>query len=176
MNVLDIAILLILAFSVGSGLIKGLVKELFSLIGVVLSVLVALLVAPRFGLYLERWIEVESASYATALLLLFLGTLLVVAILGQLLTRLIEFAHLGFVNRLLGGAFGLVRGVLVGLIVLVGLTLVLDAQTPLLATSRLAPFFAQAGRHIAPLLPEGPRAVLLERIEGLPEGLGDPLI
>ena len=169
MNALDYLLLGLALVSVVTGLIKGFVKELFSLIGVVLAVLLALLLSPEVGIWLERWIGSESAAYAAALIAVFLLTLLLVALLGRITTKVVELAQLGFVNRLLGGGFGFLRALGLGRMVLLGRTLVLDANATILAESRLAPFFVGWARLIAPLLPEGPRTVLLHRVDDLPE-------
>ena len=167
MNALDVVLLVVIGVSVTMGLLKGLVREVFALVGVVLGIALALLLAPRLGLALERWIEIPSASYAAALLLVFVLTLGAVALAAHLVTKLIEIAQLGFVNRLLGGAFGILRGGLIGLVLVLGLTLFLDGDAPLLSGSQIAPVIAEGAKTIAPLLPDEPRRVFLERLGDL---------
>jgi membrane protein required for colicin V production len=167
-NPLDIILLALVAVSLAAGLFKGLIREVFSLVGLVLGILVALVLAPVVAPTLERVIVIKSAAYAAAFLLLFVATLIVAGLLGALLTRLIEVARLGGMNRLLGGIFGLVRGVLTAMILALGLTLLFDPQTPLLAESRVLPHLEFGARLLAPLLPEGAREELLQHLEALP--------
>jgi membrane protein required for colicin V production len=165
MNAFDIILLVILVVSFVGGLAKGLVREVFSLAGVVVGILVALLFASPLADELGRWISYESAAYAAALVLLFVITMVVAGLLGIAITKVIDLASLGFMNRLLGGAFGLVRAFLIGLVLALGLTLFLDTDAPLLRDSRFIPDLAVGARVLAPLLPEGPRHVLLDRLD-----------
>lgn len=167
MNVLDIAIVIILGVSIAYGLIKGLVKEVFSLAGVLIGLFLAFLLAPQVGAVLERWIHVESAAYAVAMIVVFVLALIGVAIVSHLVTKFLEFAHLGWANRLLGGGFGVIRGGVIGLVLVLVLALFVDEHSPLLADSTLAPLLALGARIMAPLLPEGPRDLLLERLDDL---------
>jgi hypothetical protein len=65
--------------------------------------------------------------------------------------------------------FGLVRGALIGLVLTLGLTLFLDPGTSFLTESRITPHLARGARLLAPLLPDGTREVLLDRLDALPE-------
>lgn len=168
MNSFDVVLLLIMALSLGAGLMKGLIHEVFSLVGVILGILIALILGPQLTPVLGRWIPYESAAYAAAFLLIFIGVLLATSLVGALLTKVLDVAHLGFYNRVLGGAFGFIRGVLIGLILAIGLTLFLDPGTEFLTESKITPRLAWGAKVLAPLLPEHPRKVLLERLEDLP--------
>jgi membrane protein required for colicin V production len=168
MNVLDVALLVILGISVAGGLWKGLVREVFALVGVLAGILIAILFSPQLAPALERWIHNASAAYAAALVILFLGTLIAAAVLAWLITKVVELAQLGPLNRLLGGAFGVVRALVIGLFLVLGLTLFLEPSSPVLARSTLLPYLSWGARLMAPLLPEEPRAVLLDRLDRLP--------
>ena len=168
MNSFDVVLLLIVALSLGAGLMKGLVREVFSLVGVILGILLALILSPQITPLLGRWIPYENAAYAVAFLLIFIATMLLTSLLAHLFTKVLDVASLGFYNRLLGGAFGFARGVLIGLILALGLTLFLDPGSPFLTESRLTPRLAWGARALAPLLPENTREVLLDRLDELP--------
>jgi membrane protein required for colicin V production len=167
-NPFDLVLLAIVAVSLAAGLLKGLVREVFSLAGLVLGILLALVLAPVVAPSLERVIVIRSAAYAAAFLLLFVATLIVAGLLGHFLTKLIEIAQLGGMNRLLGGVFGLVRGVLTAMILALGLTLLFDPQTPFLAESRVLPHLEFGARLLAPLLPQEARDELLQHLRALP--------
>ena len=66
MNAFDVILVLIVVVSTIAGLAKGLVREVFSLAGVLLGILLALIFGPGLGLFLGRWIPYESAAYAAA--------------------------------------------------------------------------------------------------------------
>lgn len=165
----DIFLIAVVAVSMAMGLIRGFVREMFSLAGVVLGVVLALIASPALSENLRRVIPSDSASFAAAFLIIFFATLIVMSVLGVLLTKVLDIARLGFPNRLLGGGFGLVRGVLTALVITLGLTLFLSEDSSLLRRSRLVPHVAFGTRLIAPLLPSEVEEILIERIDHLPK-------
>ena len=98
-----------------------------------------------------------------------MATLFVMSLVGALLTKLLDLAQLGIPNRLLGGLFGLVRGLLTVIVITLGLTLFLEEDSHTLAESRIVPHIAFGTRLLAPLLPHGVEEVLIERLKGLPK-------
>lgn len=168
MNGLDVILLIIVGVSVGAGMMKGLVREVLSLVGVLLGILLALILSPGIAPHLYRWIPYEGAAYAAAFVLVFTGTMIATGLVGVLVTKVLDFAQLGFANRLLGGVFGLIRGALIGLVLVLGLTLFMEPASPFLGESRIVPHLAWGARGLAPLLPEGPRQLLLDRLDRFP--------
>lgn len=167
MNWLDIGLLILLALSLVSGLMKGLVKEVFSLGGVVLSILAAMVVAPGLAGTVEKWVPNETAAYAVALLVVFLVVMVLVEFLARALTKVIKFVQLGAINHVLGAAFGLTRGVLIGTIVVLGIALFLDTANPVLVQSKVVPYLSWGSRAFASLLPEDIRDSLEIRLDDL---------
>jgi membrane protein required for colicin V production len=108
---LDLVILILSAFLLIKGIWKGFVKEIAGiaavLIGVVLSFLFHDRIEPTVGQYIgEEYLS--FASYA----LIFIATYLAIMLVGNLLDRLLKSVFLGGINRVLGGAFGLIKAVL----------------------------------------------------------------
>lgn len=171
MNWLDLMLLLIIGLSFASGLMKGLVREVLSLVGVVVAIVAAILLAPGLAAPLERWLP-PTAAYAAGLLLVFLLVMVAVEILARLLTRLVKFVRLGAANHLLGGAFGVLRGGLIGVILVLGLLLFLDAGAPVLVESRVTPVLGWGARVLAEALPEDLRHALDSRVDELERARG----
>ena len=63
-----------------------------------------------------------------------------------------KFAKLEWADRLLGAAFGLIRGWVIGAVLLLGLT-AFEVQTERLKNSELAPYFLPGSRVIAVVTP-----------------------
>lgn len=168
MNELDVALVAIVAVSMVAGLIKGLVREIISLAGVLFGILLAFLFAPAWSKTIGDWIQHDAAAYAAAFVTIFVAVLVGATLIGAAIDRVVGFARLSFANRVLGGVFGLVRGALIGLVIVLGLTLFLDRSAPLLADSRILPRMVGGARMMAPLLPGPTRDVLLERLDYLP--------
>lgn len=113
MTPFDYAMLGILAVSIALSLWRGLIREIVSLLGW----LVAVWVAVRFSVEAAAWLPASISSpparYLSAFVALFLGTVIVLELLGFLLSKLLRAVGLGFIDRLLGAIFGIARGVLV---------------------------------------------------------------
>ena len=176
MNVLDILLILVIVGSLAAGLIKGLVSELISLLGVVGGIVLGLEFGPRVAGELVRWIRPAGAAEAVGFVVVFLGTLIVAAVLAWILGKVVSASPLGPGNRIAGGLFGLVRGLLLCTVAVLGLTLFLDAQSPALRDSRLAPLLGSGAELLAPLLPEKPREILERRLDQLPQRGTEPLL
>jgi membrane protein required for colicin V production len=119
MNPADGVILAVIAISVLLGVFRGLVREAFSLAGWVAAFLVARLFHAPFEAMLAGWIATPSLRMVAAYGGLFAMTLLLSSLLGYVVMSLMEMAGVRAVDRLLGAVFGLVRGLILVLVLLV---------------------------------------------------------
>ena len=113
MTVFDYLVLGIIGFSILVGLMRGAIRELFSVLGWVL----AFYLANRFNgeviSYMPEQIPGDAVKALAAFLVVFLLVLFVSTLLALLLTTLIKAVGLGGLNRVLGGLAGIVKGMLV---------------------------------------------------------------
>jgi membrane protein required for colicin V production len=143
----DWVIIALLALSTVEGLRRGLIAALFSLGGFILGFFLAgkywyLALPVMRRLVSQPWI----AELCCFLLVLFL-VIIAASLLGHMLRRTAHALGLGWIDRLLGGAFGLLRGVLV---VVLGFIIV-AAFFPAASwthNSRLAPFFLSTAQRV----------------------------
>jgi len=122
-SITDWALLGVLFASMVVGLWRGLVYEVLSLAGWV----AAFFLAQWLATDVVAWVPfvqnaAPSIQYAVGYVLVFVGSLFVFALLSWLVKKLIESVGLRPVDRVLGGAFGLARGV----VLLLALTVVLQ--------------------------------------------------
>jgi membrane protein required for colicin V production len=110
MNVFDIVIAALLLFGFVRGLMKGLFVEVASLAALIAGVYGAI----HFSYFIGDWLKGSVAwdeKYIS--LAAFAGTFVVIiisiALLGKILTKIANFAALGFLNKLLGGVFGTLK-------------------------------------------------------------------
>lgn len=146
MTLLDYAVLLICGFSILLGATRGLVREVIALAGWVVAFVVAGAYGGSVAPLLEKQIPDESWRVMAAVVAVFFVTLIAMSILALLTSRLIKSAGLGFEDRLLGGIFGLMRGLLVvlALVIIAGLT-PLPRQTVWKSAMLAAPLEKLAG-------------------------------
>ena len=167
MNWLDVVLLALLGFSVIAGVMKGLVREIFSLGGVILAILLGLMFAPTLQPTFDRWIPVASAAYAAGFLCVFVVVMILVEIVARFVQKLVKLVRLTLMNRVLGGAFGLLRGILIATIVILGVTLFAEPGDSLLAGSKVTPVLTKSATLFAPLLPDEVEQGLRDQIDAL---------
>jgi membrane protein required for colicin V production len=124
MTLFDYAVLTIIGLSVGLGWWRGFVYELLSLLGWLAAYFVARLFAPELAPLVPDAVTADEVRTALAYAALFIGTLMVGAIVAWSLSKLIQFVGLGWLDGMMGAVFGLLRGMLLVLILvlLAGLT------------------------------------------------------
>lgn len=122
----DYAVLAIIAISVLLSIIHGFVRELLALMSWIIAFLVAQLFAADVAPLLPAAVPNPSLRLLAAFLAVFLVVLLVMTLLAIVISHLVKSVGLGAVDRLLGAAFGLVRG-----LAMVMLAVLLAGLTPL---------------------------------------------
>ena len=122
MNWLDYLIIIILAFSAIRSFSRGFSREVIGLFAAVGALVLGmwfygiagLQVRPLFG----TWLTSDRAANFIGFLLVFFAVLLLGAIVGLIVRRLISAVGLSFFDRLLGACFGLARGALIAIALL----------------------------------------------------------
>lgn len=118
MHSADLVILAALSLSLIFGFMRGFVREAFSLAGWVLAILIARWFNEPMAAWLAQWVGTPSVRLVMSYGTLFFGTLLISVLVGQALSLVVNSAGLSLANRVLGGLFGTVRGLVLVLIAL----------------------------------------------------------
>ncbi len=119
MNWADWVIIAIIGISSLISIKRGFVNEAISLAVWGLAFFVAVAFHERFSVLLQAFIEVTSIRYMVAFGALFATTLIVGSMIKYLLGELVKVTGLSSTDRLLGTAFGLSRGVIVVMAILI---------------------------------------------------------
>ncbi|TDI74321.1 MAG: CvpA family protein [Betaproteobacteria bacterium] len=124
MTIFDFVVLIIFVVSISISVVRGIVRESLSLAGWVIAYMVAKAFAKDFVSMLPLSITGDSLRVLISFSALFLSVLLVMSLVTILASALVKTVGLGSVDRLFGAFFGLARGLLAVLllVLLAGLT------------------------------------------------------
>ncbi|MEO1930364.1 MAG: CvpA family protein [Pseudohongiella sp.] len=143
MNEVDAAILIIIVLSCLFGLWRGLIKEVLSLLTWVAALLVARVYSEVLAEMLSNVIGSAVVRYLTAFAVLFVVVMMLGTLLNHLMSKLLTVTGPKFADRLLGGVFGVGRGALIVLVILV-ITGVFVSKTEQWRQSVLIPYGQEA--------------------------------
>ena|SRR5690606_12799082 len=114
MNVFDIILLAFLLF----GFIRGLWSGFFVSLASFISILVGIFIAVKFSSLTanflrdnlsQDWKHIEIIAFAITFIAVVIG----IALLAKVFTKIADFSGLGWINKILGGVFGLLKIVLI---------------------------------------------------------------
>jgi membrane protein required for colicin V production len=151
---IDWALLLVLTASVIVGMLRGLVFECLSLAGWVVAWFAAQWSAPQLAPHLPIGTAGSALNLATALALSFIAALIIWTLLAKLVRMLIHATPLSLPDRVLGGGFGVLRGLVLLLAVSSVIALTPAAQSASWRASQGARWLGQTLQALKPLLPE----------------------
>jgi membrane protein required for colicin V production len=149
MNPFDIIIVVILGYSLVRGIFRGLVKEVSSIIGVLGGFYAAFTYYTTLAKLLSGLIKEPAYLNILSFLIIFCSVLIVVSILGVIIKYLLNIAFLGWVDRIGGVGFSLVKGILIVSILFITLTAFLPKGSAFLKNSMLAPHVSWVSEKMA---------------------------
>lgn len=154
MTVLDWVLIGVVVFSVLLAALRGFLYEAFSLAGVVLGFLVAAWGYPKLSPWFLQYVKAQPIADFGSFCALFVLTSLLFSLAGEFARSAARSAGLRPVDRVLGGAFGLVRGLLAGAV----FALAVAAFHPQsMEGSRVGRYFLVGARALAWVTPEDVR-------------------
>jgi membrane protein required for colicin V production len=153
----DWVIVAVIAVSVVQAASAGFFHEAFGIAGLLFGYLLAAWnyqrLAGRFAPHLKSMWLGELGAFV----IIFLAVMLLAGIAGRITRWMVKEAGLNFVDRILGGALGLLRGSLIVAVILMGMAAFAPTST-WLEGSGLAPYFLVVGRAAIWVAPSELRA------------------
>lgn len=154
MTLFDYAVLAVVGLSLLLGMWRGLVSEMLALAAWVMAFFAARATATEVGAVFADVLKDATVQYVVGFAAVFLGMLVIFAVLRLALRGLLAAAGLGLLDRVLGAAFGAARGLLavLALVLLGGLTRL--PQEPWWRDGWTAPALETAVLASRPYLPQ----------------------
>ena len=110
MNYFDVLVFIILTYGLISGFFKGFIVEIAGVIALILGLLGSF----KFSNVLSNIIEVfidwnPKTIHVVSFILLFILIIYSVSLLAKMITKTLKLIALGWLNRILGGFFGILK-------------------------------------------------------------------
>lgn len=147
LSILDWVIVLIVVLSILQAAAQGFFYEVFALAGAIAGYLIAAWEYPRAAAWYARYVTSQWAADIAGFLTIFFVVVLLAGIAGRILRWAVSGVGLRWFDRLLGGLFGVVRGVAVSTVIVLALA-AFSPQSAWLQDSRIAPFMLVSGRAL----------------------------
>jgi membrane protein required for colicin V production len=153
LTVFDYLVLFVLICSVVISTMRGLVKEVLSLLSWVVAFMVANAYGENLATMLPEALPGNTTRLIVAFLALFIGVRLLMMLLTVAIDAVLKASGLSVADRGLGGLFGLGRGMLIVLavVLLCGMTSI--PQQTFWKQALLSPLAETAARTVKPMLP-----------------------
>jgi membrane protein required for colicin V production len=151
-NWLDIVLLIIIVGSLVLGVIKGLMRQVIGLAAVLLGLVLALVYYPYVSQLYLQWIESQVLSHFLGFITIFIAVLCLGWLISWLISKIIK-GPIKFINHVLGGGLGLLKGVLICGILVFAL-LVFPVSVQALRNSFLAPYCLGMTKLVAKVIPQ----------------------
>jgi membrane protein required for colicin V production len=149
----DWFLIVVVTISTLAALRRGFISVLFSLGGLVVGILVASWNYLTVANSLHRVIVSFALAEVVAFVLIAVVVIVVFSVVATVLRKTVKAIGLGFVDRLLGAAFGLLRGLLIGVAALMAVTAFVP-QTGWVQDSQLAPYFLRGVHAVSFVVPQ----------------------
>jgi membrane protein required for colicin V production len=154
MNGLDWFLIVVGIASLGRGIFRGAVSQLFGIAGVVSGLLLAAHSYDSVSKQLTGVFPGLPGAAGITFFLLFLLTWFCVAVTGYWTGKFLRHSGLGFFDRSFGGIVGLAKAFILSVLVIGLLTLLLAPKSPLLTQSFLAPYIQQGAHFMLKVTPK----------------------
>ena len=164
MNLFDIIVVVILSYCVIRGIFRGLVKELFSLIGVLGGFYAAYTYYMVLAKPLSRWIANTGYLNILSFFIIFCFVFIIISILGIIIHYILNIAFLGWVDRVCGAGFGTAKGILIASVLLITLTTFLPKGAPVIKDSLLSPHVALVAEKMVKVVPKNMKHDFITKI------------
>lgn len=156
MNWLDIAILIIIGLFAFLGLRRGLIREVFSIVAIGGAIIAGTMFYSYAGDLFIQYNLVKSKAIASAggFIVVMFVAYVAVKLIGRVLSGVIGALHLGWLDKMGGGTFGAVKGVIIVFLIISAVGFFSHEKEPLFKYSILLPYINRSFSVLKEFTPE----------------------
>lgn len=155
MNWFDYVLIAMGAVFAVHGAIRGFTRQIMGLAAAIVGLLLACWFYGTAGAFLIPYVSHKGIANFLGFLIVFVGVQAAGALAGWVLSKFVKTIGLSWMDRLLGVGFGLLKGALIGVVLVVGLTSFAIKPLPdAVAGSRVAPVLVEIGWVVVALTPK----------------------
>jgi len=151
-NWLDIILIVILIITFVLGIIKGLVRQIIGILTVIIGLVLAVNYYSYASTIFSTFISNEVLSHLLGFLLIFFAILCLGCVISWAFSKMMK-GSLKFLNHILGGVLGLIKGILICGIIVFAL-LVFPVNARVLKECQLAPYCLRITKAVYYLIPQ----------------------
>jgi membrane protein required for colicin V production len=153
-NWVDVLLILVVGFSVAAGFASGFARVGIGFIATVFGIICGFWFYGVAASYVLDYVSSRAIANLVGFFVIFLGVVVLGAIVGRILARFFKWVGLSWFDRLLGGAFGLLRGVVIAVALVTVLLAFAPSPPPHSVTdSKLMPFVIDASNILSDITP-----------------------
>ncbi|MFG1297990.1 MULTISPECIES: CvpA family protein [Xanthobacter] len=169
-TLLDIIVISVMLISGILAMVRGLLREVFSILSWAVAAGVTLFFYKPALPYVKQYISQDTAATAATVGILFLGTLLIASILTARISDVVLDSRIGALDRSLGFLFGLARGLLVMVVAFLFFNWLVPtkSQPPWVVDAKSRPALQSAGDWLMAQLPDDPENTILNKLKKQP--------
>ena len=110
MNYFDVLVFIILIYGLLSGFFKGFIVEIAGVVALILGLLGSFKFSNVLGDTIEVFIDWDSKTIqVVSFILLFIFIIYSISLLAKMITKTLNLIALGWLNKILGGFFGILK-------------------------------------------------------------------
>ncbi len=146
--IINILIVLVIIGCIINGIIKGFVKQLSITAGLMLGFYIASIKYPALEKILFKSSQLTAINKIICFIIIFIIVFFLIYLLGLLLKKVVQLIMLGWLDKILGGVFGFIQGIIIIWLVLILAILVFPNTKYKIGRSILAYKILKLGSNI----------------------------
>jgi membrane protein required for colicin V production len=175
-NLLDLLLVIIVSASVATGLMAGFARVGIGFIATVTGLVCGFWFYGIPAAWLHEHLRSAAAANLIGFFLVFFGFVMAGALIGKLLSKLFRWTGLSWLDRLLGGGFGLVRGSLIAIVFISVLLAFTPRPLPAwMVDSKVLPYAIDASNLCAALAPNALKDAFRESMRDIRKAWDDQM-